>query len=213
MGTSAEPRARPSLPSRSCSCAGPCNRADPPSQVPAARCTHATRCGTVTTAEASSQSSRAIAAQTVPCSAETQDWLALTVAHELQPISVASGSFKCSGAGAGGGLGCPSGAGAWSREVCGAGKSGKFQAAGSSIVCDFEGRWRKQHGNVISSPRVPQPVKKRHHQIAKRKQGTKANSGQNFHISLCAFHITYSYQHCLSRVQLPASLRKHSRTH
>lgn len=176
------PESRPSLPSRSCSYAGPCNRADPPSQVPAARCTHATPCGTVTTAEASSQSSRAIRAQTVPCSAEPQDWLALTVAHELQPISVAFGSFKCSGAG--GGLGCPSGAGAWSQEVGGA---GKIQPAGSSTVCDFEGRWRKQHGNVISSPRVPQPVKKRHHQIAKRKTGNKSKQWPEFPYFLTCF--------------------------
>lgn len=180
------PEPRPSLLSWRCSCGGPCNRADPPSQVPAARCTHATRCGTVTTAEASSQSSGAIRAQTVPCSAEPQDWLALTVAHELQPISVAFGSFKCSGAG--GGLGCPSGAGAWRREVGGAGKSGKFQPAGSSIVCDFEGRWRKQHGNVISSPRVPQPVKKKTPPSnRKEKTGNKSKQWPEFPYFLTCF--------------------------
>lgn len=59
-GHQQNPEPRPPLPSRSCSCVGPCNRADPLSQLPVARCTHAARCrGTpVTTAETSSQSSR-----------------------------------------------------------------------------------------------------------------------------------------------------------
>lgn len=62
----------------------------------------------------------------------------MTVDHELQPISVAFGSLKRSGAR--GGLGCSSGAGAWSREVGGAGQNRKFQPAWSCKVRDFEGR-------------------------------------------------------------------------
>lgn len=82
----------------------------------------------------------------------------MTVNHELQPISLPFGFFKCSGAR--GGLGCSSGAGSRSREVGGAGQSRKFQPARSCKVHDFEGRPRKQHGNVISSPPSPEPVKK-----------------------------------------------------
>lgn len=87
--------------------------------------------GKVTTAEASSQSSRMSRAQTVPCSAEPQDRLAITVDHELQPISVAFGSSEDRGV-------LP--VQAQRRETGGAGQNDKFQPAGSSILHVFEGK-------------------------------------------------------------------------
>lgn len=90
------------------------------------------------------------------CLAEPRDWLVMTAGCSLQPIRVAFGSFKGSGSR---GLGCPSGAGAGvpraERWV------GRVRAADCVLHLSqgFEGKSRKQHGNAVSSPPRPDPVK------------------------------------------------------